>query len=60
MVTINHGIVMYDPKNNVLEQLFKGLSFKEAYHQCTTLRGKNDGNYYWIGTKENHLGLIKR
>lgn len=53
------GIVKYNFENKVLEQVYDGLDYGEAIKKLSELRRERDGSWYWIGKKENHLGLVK-
>lgn len=43
-----YGIIRMS-KDGSRTQLAQGLTFAEAFGQVAQLRGKKDGNYYWIG-----------
>ena len=43
-----YGIIRMS-KDGSRKQVAEGLTFGEAFGQVAQLRGKQDGNFYWIG-----------
>jgi hypothetical protein len=52
---MNNGVCMKDTKTGEVTQIYDNISFGEAFSKVSKLRGKNDGNWYWIGKATNHL-----
>jgi hypothetical protein len=48
----NFSVAMIDTRTDTSYQLGLNLTFEDAYSLVVDLRGKGDGNKYWIGKIE--------
>lgn len=54
---IKAGVVKFNTVTRTLEQLYEDIPLSDAYNYVSKHRSKRDGNWYWVGTVENHRGL---